>query len=463
MANLQWDGDDFRNEKDSSGATADLVSHSGKLQQGYRHGSLTDGLIAYYPMEKGEGEILHDGALDNTVQINGATWTTGQVGNNSLNFDASSVDKVNANELDPFIEPPLSISFWIKPESMGDQVIFDHDGRLTISTGTPPTGTTGNDEIGFGIYDGSSWNNILTGSKSSGSWYHIVSLYDGTNMRLYVNGAKVGTNTSSKLATKNEGTELGARGTTDPYNGLIEDFRVYNRIISQPEIQALYNLSKPSGREITENTVPNQDQGGISRYRLDGDVTDSWGNNDGTDNTSAGYSTGVYGQAKDFDGTDDEVVAGSTGVISDASAHTVSVWFCSDDNTGDRTIWNSNGVGAQIDDGVLQTGIYDGSSYTESLSRSGIQTGKWYHLVTTFDGNNTYRLYLNGSQDHDGTLNPLLGIVDELTIGATTDGSNNFDGAVDDIRIYNQALTPRQVEKLYHKGAHRIPRRSTLQ
>jgi hypothetical protein len=80
MANLSWDGDDFRNEQDSSGSTADLVSHSGKLQQGYQHGSLTRGLVAYYPMEKGKGEILHDGALNNLGYIKGATWNgSGQV------------------------------------------------------------------------------------------------------------------------------------------------------------------------------------------------------------------------------------------------------------------------------------------------------------------------------------------------------------------------------------------------
>lgn len=63
MTNLRWDGDDFRNEQDSSGSTANLVSNSGKLQQGYQHGSLTEGLVAYYPMERGEGLWFYSRAL----------------------------------------------------------------------------------------------------------------------------------------------------------------------------------------------------------------------------------------------------------------------------------------------------------------------------------------------------------------------------------------------------------------
>ena len=49
MPKLNWDNDDFRNPQDSSGTTTENIS-AGGLEQGYFHGSLTQGLVAYYPM-----------------------------------------------------------------------------------------------------------------------------------------------------------------------------------------------------------------------------------------------------------------------------------------------------------------------------------------------------------------------------------------------------------------------------
>ena len=78
---------------------------------------------------------------------------------------------------------------------------------------------------------------------------------------------------------------------------------------------------------------------GISRYEFEQDVTDSWGDNDGTDNTSAGYTTdaAVGSYAKSFDGVDDVVPLGNNAIDPTRTNLSVSIWANKDD-TSDATL-----------------------------------------------------------------------------------------------------------------------------
>lgn len=484
MVYLRWDGDDFRNEQDSSGATADLVSHSGKLQQGYQHGSLTRGLVAYYPMEKGQGEVLHDGAMSNLGQINGAKWSTDSgFGSYSLKFDDSEDDYIVAENMEDWVNDGRgTIAYWVKISSLQKDGNSHPHVTYRASGGADRLQLENkNGKLRYWIRVDSNSQGYTTKGASTNTWYFIVGTVRKGTYKLYVDGSEQGNETTSDLSNHKNGIlEIGGNSSqTRTSDSKISGVMVYDRALSKPEIQALYNLSQPSGTQITEKQVPSQNDGGKSRYKFNGTVNDSWGDNDGTDNTSNGYEEAVYAKGKSFDGDDDWVDLNET--FLDGETHfTVSEWFKPESTsyTGIFGIWDNNTTSnrrvqifwrgndssggrimqflARDNSGNLQ--ILDGNTSIEP------DTG-WHHIAITYDGN-TQRLYINGKidsqQEASFTVNTDTTYTDRIS---ETPGNNNYrlDGAVDDLRIYKKALKPQQVEKLYHKGAYRIPRESTLQ
>ena len=82
-----------------------------------------------------------------------------------------------------------------------------------------------------------------------------------------------------------------------------------------------------------------------------------------------------------------------------------------------------------------------------------VNTGYWYHLVGVLSGTNG-TLYINGipvaTMGGSGTM---LTTAQPLYIGSTQGSSNFYNGQIDDVRIYNYALTPIQVKNLYNNNS----------
>jgi hypothetical protein len=478
MANLQWDGDDFRNSQDSSGSTADLVSHSGELQQGYKHGSLTDGLVAYYPMEKGEGGVLHDAALNNTGQINGATWNgPGQVGSDALRFDGSDdlVKIQHNNVFNP--SGPFSVSLWAKRTNYSgnktNETLFskDYDGSKTPwqTWWNNGDGSGGDGLPAFRVETDTSVQFVEFNNRpSEGVWVHLTAVYDSNQtLKIYRDGIlQNSTSISGNLTSTTTNQYIGHSSQFDNYfEGSVEDVRYYDRALSKPEIQALYNLSQPSGIEKTEEDVPSQNQGGISRWKFNGDVTDTWGSNDGTNN-GVTFGDGVYGQSAIFESTNSDYISvPSDAALNSESQSTVSGWIKTSSGGSHQQVYSSfdgsNGLQIYVDDDGTAA-IWTDTDGTLSSSIV-VNDGNWHHLTMTIDGSGR-KLYVDGklTTSDSGSVTESTG-QDDIGRQGGGNPSSYFNGKIDDVRIYNTALTPQQVEQLYHKGAYRIPRRSTLQ
>lgn len=160
--------------------------------------------------------------------------------------------------------------------------------------------------------------------------------------------------------------------------------------------------------------------------------------------------------AVDFDGTDDTVVATD---IDLPSSFTLSVWMKADVIPG-AGVWrnlvtrvsgsSSNGdyylelSGDEIEFGFLNTvnGIISSTS-------ANLVAGRWYHIAGVFsDSANTLAIYVNGSLSISAaeTNSPTTNN-DIVEIGAGWPGEN-FDGRIDDVRIYNRALSAADVAAL---------------
>jgi tetratricopeptide (TPR) repeat protein len=104
------------------------------------------------------------------------------------------------------------------------------------------------------------------------------------------------------------------------------------------------------------------------------------------------------------------------------------------------------------------TGVTSDNNWThQNLGVEGnieVEDGKWHHAVGVYDGSKIY-LYIDGILDKALNASGTIAINDyEVYIGENAEHKGRcFDGLIDDVAIFDHALTPEQVEQLYSKGA----------
>jgi len=168
-------------------------------------------------------------------------------------------------------------------------------------------------------------------SVTDGKWHFMSATYDGTTMRIYVDGVQTGSGTSfsGNLPTQSGNVRVGADYQSTPGNfftGSLDEVRIYNRALSASEIQALYK----SGAQ--KFTAPPTNLGLVGYWSMNEGTGTVAG--DGSGNGNRGILTGgptwvdgKRGKAINFDGGDDYVNAGSAGNFERTNSFTVSLWI----------------------------------------------------------------------------------------------------------------------------------------
>ena len=206
----------------------------------------------------------------------------------------------------------------------------------------------------------------------------------------------------------------------------------------------------------------NFDEGGAAQT-----AADSTGNGrDGTlgATTSVEASDPTWGcvtggNALEFDGSDDQVLVGDHDLL---SAISISAWInwdvvtTNDGIVSKRTATEVLGNWSlRLDSsgtGLLEWMVCTGDDASQKFySTSAISTGAWTHLVLTFDETtNTAKFYINGTLDNTTTTftNDLEDTAEPIVIGWAGQLSQFFDGRIDDVRIYDYALSQSEVTSL---------------
>jgi alpha-mannosidase len=128
-----------------------------------------------------------------------------------------------------------------------------------------------------------------TSILSTGQWYHLVGVYDGTRMSFYQNG-QLGESivVSKPIPTSNYNVWIGRNDKwSEPLNGIIDDFRIYNRALTEAEVLELYNLEQPIPDPVCGNNIIES-----------GEVCDGTDLNSQTCST-LGYDTGTLSCSSD--------------------------------------------------------------------------------------------------------------------------------------------------------------------
>jgi hypothetical protein len=212
---------------------------------------------------------------------------------------------------------------------------------------------------------------------------------------------------------------------------------------------------------LTINACTATPQGLISSWRAEGNANDSTGSNNGVVQGSVSFVTGQIGQAFSFAGGGYVDVPDST-TLEPANV-TAEAWVRHAGSPGYYKYIVSKGArddyassyGIYTLDGGLNFYVFDGnlSFYNSPSMGPSVWDGQWHHVVGTFDGARV-RLYVDGQQVGNGnpvppgfTIGYNLPTTDTLNIGSARGGSfYHFIGDIDEVKIYNRALSHNEVQ-----------------
>jgi hypothetical protein len=178
----------------------------------------------------------------NAKSISGASY---------FEFDGTN-DYVTIPDSDDFdIGPQNTMECWVKINTIGtDKLFFGKLNTWWFAMGYSAIGVSAN-RLGISFNDGSAWNGIQnTYNISIGTWYHLVATWDGTNIRLYVNG--VLESTSSDLSSKTWNTssstlDIGgySGNSSTSTNCDISNTRIYHdKALTSAEVKQNYRNTK---------------------------------------------------------------------------------------------------------------------------------------------------------------------------------------------------------------------------
>lgn len=375
----------------------------------------------------------------------------------------------------PTLEPTMiTVELWVQATS-------SHAYEYILTKFLPPTAT---DRASYAFYTGSSGGlRFYVGTTSTyyaspdagtgiwnGNWHHIAGTFDGSEVRLYVDGTKIDGSTSDP-------NPIWYQGTGDLYIG------TYNPAITVPPLN-LYFQGKIDEVRISDNvryTIPfapptapfTPDSNTVALWHFDEEtsqtINDSAGSNHGIRGSSnvvepsdptwllAGptWVPGKVGTALYFDGFNDYVEVPDSGSL-DVDHITIDAWISLADPIqtsvgnivrkgyyGERcyglslNLRQQKRVTAWVNLGPDGNGIAK-----EATGTTDLQPNTWYHVAMTYDGTNV-RFYLDG--DLQSTSASTSGNIYDnalsVRIGGQASGDNPgalaFKGKIDEVNIWN--------------------------
>ncbi len=451
--------------------------------------------LAYWTFD----ELLTGGTVVPDLQGNyqgavvGATVTSGQQGRfgEALSFDGED-DYVSAGMVTELVNPAsFSLAVWFKRSD-------DHSGTVDSTNHSvnnvlfAHSSDTSNDtfEIGteFGFVElyldtAEHGGNIpperVEAAIENDTWHHLVMTYDSQTAeetKIYLDGVLVqsfseygGLLSESGDSPLTIGVSRPTTASTGDFDGMIDDLAIWDAALSAEQVAAMYPVPGP-----------------LAYWTFDawsaeaGVIADQQGNYHGevSGATLTTGSQGRFGEALSFANNDDFMSAGVVAELINPSAFSASVWFQrSVDHVGTESATNhavnnvllahsSNWANDTFEIGTegefieiyLDTEEL-GGSILPIRQPAGIQNGIWHHLVFTYDSleSEEAKIYLDGSLVH--ATSDYGGLISEsdmapLSFGvARPDGvsAGHFEGLLDDVAIWDAALTNQQVTILFEE------------
>jgi hypothetical protein len=431
------------------------------------------------------------------------SWTTGRFGS-GVHFDGG--DNINVGGTQDFLDdaPDLTMSAWVKFDALADYspiVSRYAAGVGGFNIGLSAAGEGTNNDLEMCINNGADSCGYTSGDIiQTGTWYHVEGVFDGsqstdaTKSKLYVNGVQqtlTFLNTvPTTVGSNNSNILFGAVNGASPFTtGTLDEVKIYDYPRTHAQVQYDYNRGgavawykfdecqgataynyapnangQPAGMNATITIGATGSNDAIGSCNS-GDTTEAWHNG----------TTGKFNSSIDIDTTDDTVLVSDDSRLdfTDGQDFSLEAWFKRDSDTAidviigksSNIISSSSGyslyltasdfVNFKVDDGGG-----GGSDNLTVLTSIPITDTNWHHALAVFDDDSATNttIYVDGTEAKTAIAGTIASINDlsnavSLAFGAESDGGNSFDGKIDNVKIYNYALTPAQAKRAYNEGA----------
>jgi len=391
----------------------------------------------------------------------------------------------------------FSISFWLKSGGAGEQAVLscansgeDNELLFFIDSDTVlQLWTAGNDTEYTSLPD-----------LCDDTWKHIVWIRDTVSNKeyVYLNNSLIVDGTPGSTATLNvdtNGAYLGQEQDSlgggfvaaQALDGILDQFRVYSRVLSESEVCQLYHYNEqniPSSGLVLEHMADVDDfisSDHLTLYDSSGNEADAtlsgvapcFRNSGQSPSNSEGISfdstasqtgpvinsTGFYNRpAAVFDGSDWIETYPYQGTDFAGTSFSFAAWIKTTDGEACTIIGcNSSSYANRFIMGLNDSGklrLYDGSTsyYT---TRSGLNDDEWHFLcVTLNDSTNAIKFYIDGEYQSgdDASTTQRFASGDRIAIGQERDGSTPtdfFSGQMGHLRLYNTVLSAEDITALY--------------
>ena len=417
---------------------------------------IEDGLVAYYNFDgdyldatangndgTNSGTVLNQAELTGT--ITGATFTSSsKVGKYAMSFDGIGdyISTPNVNSLD--ITDEITLSAWINfndtPSNQYNSIISKYWSGYELYTRNYGegiqmllSGTTGNcyTTTGSGLTDE--------------NWHHVLSKFNGNYGEIWIdNTLELNCSISGTIDTNTRALYIGSRETNNYFNGSLDDVRIYDRALTTQEISDIY----------TSNDLANDvRQSNANRFNFE----------EGSGTTTAGQPIiPLDVQQVEFDGINDYV---ETSNLLDANTNTISFWYYLNEyeqNNGfignDRAVDRGFVFYMYSDKYRLQLRKPDDSGWYYDGTFGSIKTNTWTYITMVQDGTNLL-VYENNNNilNTTGTTSTIKVNGENFYLGRSyyDDTQQRFlNGSMDEVRIYDRALTTTEIETLYTESPY---------
>lgn len=412
--------------------------------------------VAQWAFDEGAGTVAYDNVgTNNGTLVNAPTWQSAPncVNGSCLGFfgGAQYVDVGT----DPKLTPNnITLSAWVNATSV--------DTWNGIISNMTAWGT------GFGLQMGTAQNiaAMVSGSylkttwaPTANTWYYIVATHDSTtNLNvLYVNGSEEARSTKAISYESNPKTYIGAFYTSPNllFNGRIDEVSIYNYVLNAGQVKQHYNAGLNRMGLVAQWSL---DEGsGTIAY-------DSQGAHNGTLVSGPSWQTAgcVAGGCLGFDGVDDRVQAGTGNDYFPLYNFSVCAWI---KTPGLATGMTENGIFSLTYGLVLEIDSYNhptlrldnGSAIVNIVDGVSRLNDNQYHYICATVSNGQANLFV------DGAVKAAQSVVwpgttqwptNACNIGMDNNNSSKyiFNGLIDEVRIYNRALSPDEIANQYKDG-----------
>jgi hypothetical protein len=436
--------------------------------------ALKAGLVGHWKFDEGEGTVARDssGKGNHGTVRGGAKWAQGRHGG-ALEFDGKD-DKLDVPFSKALNPARFSFALWAKVTGGAGR----YRSPLTSRDESPQRGymlyAHMHNRWSFWLGPGSPHVHLNGPAVALNEWTHVACTYDGATMRMYVNGADVGRTNARLSPNTARPLRIGAGATERAgdyfFQGLIGDVRVYDKVLSADRVKALCEaggktetVAKPPPKKVTGLVgYWKFDEGRGAEEAKDSSGAERHGKPDGAILGLRGWR----GRGVGFPASGGAMKIGAIGA--EAKTLAFRVLFLKGVGTatkGSRVLRCGKGGGAWIGVGDVSTGRRSVKGEALSVNCGGmtftnqtLRENEWHHVAFRWAGK-SYEIYVNGkkttarSSSWKGRATPAkLVRVTDLEAGSK-DRPLPFDWLMDDLRVYDRALEPKEIMTL-RAGRH---------